>query len=69
MKKKQCCLCGREGSSKEIKSVGTYCLDDRDATVSPLDFIARMRVESYGIEYPEKLFCRECFEKLSKIFG
>ena len=69
MKTRQCCMCKREGSLDEIKSVGSHCNDDIQNGVNAEYTIARRSVRSYGYEYPEKMFCRECFEKLENIFS
>ena len=65
----RCSLCHVVRSSAEIKSPAAHIREDSSHGRFPGSDPARLAVQSYGMEYPSKVVCRDCFQTLLKVFS
>lgn len=66
---RHCSLCRVAGTPCEIKAPSAHIQDDSARGCNPGSDPARLAIYSYGLEYPGKVFCRDCFQTLLKVFA
>lgn len=68
-KTKHCSLCSIAGNPEEIKAPAAHIQDEAAHGHFPGSDSARIAVYSYGLEYPSKVVCRDCYQTLLRVFS
>lgn len=66
---KRCSLCRIAGTPDEIKAPAGHIRDDAARGRYPGSDPAKIALHSYGLEYPSKVVCRDCYRTLLKVFS